>query len=80
MRVNVYNEEFTSDVRLIKKTLQNGQVFRGVRFFLKSHADLHSTPEDDDRSAVTFWSDSIQDLRGLFTLAREETGREGPGA
>lgn len=59
MRVQVYNEEFTDEIVVIEKTAADtGVTFYGVRLFLKSPDDLHSTPEDDDRSAVTFWCDS----------------------
>lgn len=54
MRVNIYAEEQTGDVEIIEKTI-NGQVFTGVRFYLKSPEELHKNENDDDRSAVTFW-------------------------
>lgn len=56
MRLNIYTEELTTDVRVVEK---NG--FHGLRFYLKSPDDLHNDPDDDDRSAITFW--------GLRTVA-----------
>ena len=50
MRVNVYSEELTEDVAIVEK---NGHF--GLRFNLASAPALHYQPDDDDRSAVTFW-------------------------
>lgn len=50
MRINVYAEEISGDVEIVEK---NG--FYGVRFYLHSPKQIHDTPEDNDRSAVTFW-------------------------
>lgn len=55
MRINVYAEELTSEAQIIEKKMEDGRVFYAVRLFLKSTKDLHHTPEDDDRSAITFW-------------------------
>lgn len=60
MRINVYAEELpdTLDERAIQrveKIADTGTTFSGVRIFLKSPDALHDTPEDDDRSAITFW-------------------------
>ena len=63
MRVNVYTEEITGEVAVVEK---NG--FHGLRIFLKSHGDLHDTPDDDDRSAITLWGlSAVQEL--LFNAA-----------
>lgn len=59
MRTNVYAEELTGDTAVVTNevTGEDGRVrkFYGVRFFLKSHQDLHHSADDDDRSAVTIW-------------------------
>lgn len=55
MRINVYSQELTSDVELVETTADTGISYYGVRLFLHSPDLLHHTPEDDDRSAVTFW-------------------------
>ena len=55
MRVNIYSEELTEEVQMVETTTPNGNKFLGVRFVLESTNKLHNTPDDDDRSAVTFW-------------------------
>lgn len=59
MRINVYAEELTSEVEIVSKEVTDEKFgtrkFYGVRFYLKSPPELHSDPEDDDRSAITFW-------------------------
>ena len=59
MRINVYAEEITSETKLITKTVSDERfgtrTFYGVRMYLASPDVLHSSPEDDDRSAITFW-------------------------
>ena len=54
MRVNIYGEELTDRIELVKKAV-NQETFVGVRFYLKSHPDLHHSIDDNDESAVTFW-------------------------
>lgn len=54
--MNIYNEEITGEVlTTIKRADDTGRVFVGVRIMLASPPELHSTRDDDDRSAVTFW-------------------------
>jgi hypothetical protein len=55
MRVNVYSQEITKEVELISKTADTGITYYGVRMYLASPDILHHTPDDDDRSAITFW-------------------------
>lgn len=57
MRVNVYAEEITDRVEVVKTTAADtGAEFIGVRFYLKTHEDmLPPRHPDDDSSAVTFW-------------------------
>lgn len=59
MRINVYTEELTEDVCVVSKEGigddGNLRIFHGLRFYLHSPDSLHSSPTDDDRSAVTFW-------------------------
>jgi hypothetical protein len=69
MRINIYSEELTDRVEQVEKTV-DGTVFYGVRFYLKSPPDLHSTPEDDDTSAVTFWAPDRNALILLMDLGR----------
>lgn len=58
-RINLYAEELTDDTELVVKTAVQpsgeARTFYGVRVYLKSPPELHATPADDDRSAITFW-------------------------
>lgn len=59
MRINVYSQELTSEIDRVTKfgTDKDGNPaqFHAVRLYLHSAAELHHTPDDDDRSAVTIW-------------------------
>jgi hypothetical protein len=55
MRINVYSQELTSEVIQIHKTSNTGLVYHAAMLILHSSEHLHHPPEDDDRSAVTFW-------------------------
>jgi 3-deoxy-D-arabino-heptulosonate 7-phosphate (DAHP) synthase len=77
MRVNIYAEEMTDRVKVSKEE-RNGQVFTTLRFYLELPATVDGKqyrgpfmhgPEDDDSSAVTFWSTS--DLRPMLRNALE---------
>lgn len=59
-----------------KKAEDTGIVYSGVRLYLASPDILHHTPQDDDRSAITFWipnakSFTPEDLAKLFERAAE---------
>jgi len=72
MRINVYSQELTKEVVLVsKKAEDTGITYHGVRMFLASPDILHHTPEDDDRSAITFWIPNAEsftptDLLNIF--------------
>jgi hypothetical protein len=57
MRVNVYAEEITERCKLVEAHVkETGATFYGIRFYLKTHADmLPPRHPDDDSSGVTFW-------------------------
>lgn len=59
MRINVYAEELTQEVELVEKSVTDDRfgtrTFYGVRMYLQSSETLYHSPEDDDRSAITFW-------------------------
>ena len=55
MRINVYSQELTPEVIEITKESNTGLIYRAVQFVLHSSPRLHHPPQDDDRSAVTFW-------------------------
>lgn len=55
MRVNVYSQELTDEAALIRQGSNTGITYSAIRLFLHSSDRLHCPPEDDDRSAITFW-------------------------
>jgi diadenosine tetraphosphatase ApaH/serine/threonine PP2A family protein phosphatase len=67
MRINVYEEEITNEFKLVWVEPRPGVRFCGVRLFLKSHDDLHHTPEDDDRTAITIWLNNPRRAEKFFT-------------
>lgn len=66
MRVNVYAEELTFSTEIVAKKADTGRTFVGARMFLESSSFLHHTSQDDDRSAVTFWINSIDSKKKLI--------------
>lgn len=81
MRINVYSQEllttpmdpFMCVEKLTKENIdgESGQVltYSAVRQFLASSDRLHHPPEDDDRSAITWWLPKSADRREI--LARQ---------
>lgn len=63
MRVNVYHEELTLEAEIVWTEPRPGIRYCGLRIFQKSAPALHHTPDDDDRSAVTFWVGSLAGAR-----------------
>lgn len=67
MRINVYSQELLLGdddlamasgapvVELVEQESNTGLVYSAARLFLHSSERLHHPPEDDDRSAITFW-------------------------
>ena len=85
VRINVYSQELTGEVKTIEKESNTGLTYSAVQLILHSSDRLHHPPADDDRSAVTFWLPKSKERREEFakTLewmallvrsAREETG------
>jgi len=72
MKINVYNEELTERVEFGTKIAGTGVKFYGISFYLASPKELHSSPSDDDSSAVTFWGDTPEKLRRLLSTALKE--------
>jgi len=76
MRINVYDEEVTGEVDLIVK---HGVVgadgtpvsFYGLRIYMDGSSKLHNTEFDDDRSAITFWSQDVNKLFGLAIVMQQ---------
>lgn len=74
MRINVYSQELTREVALVAKDDESGNRYYGVRMFLASPDILHHAPDDDARSAVTFWVPTsgvfkTRDLAAVFDVA-----------
>lgn len=67
MRVNLYSQELTDEVKIIEKKSDEDKRFSAIMFFLHSSSMLHQPPDhtgnDDDRSAVTFWLPKSPDRR-----------------
>ena len=85
MRINVYSQELTSEVGVIEKTSNTGLVYSAVQLMLHSSPKLHHPPQDDDRSAVTFWlpkskgrreelAQAFENMAKKVRSARSETG------
>lgn len=85
MRINVYSQELTDEIKVIEKESNTGLVYTAVQVMLHSSPMLHHPPQDDDRSAVTFWlpksPERRESLAGTFErmaaevrAARPETG------
>lgn len=71
MRVNVYSQELTSEVKAVTKTSNTGRVYCAAMLVLHSSEKLHHPPADDDRSAVTFWIPSSAHRREEMAKAFE---------
>lgn len=85
MRINVYSQELTDEVRPVQKVSNTGLTYSAVQLMLHSSAMLHHPPKDDDRSAVTFWlpkskerreslARTFENMAKLVRLAAPETG------
>ena len=85
MRINVYSQELTDEVLLIAKESNTGITYHAAQLILHSSERLHHPPEDDDRSAVTFWlpksahrreeiAKAFEKMAELFRTAPPETG------
>ncbi len=85
MRINVYSQELTDEVIPIEKESNTGTVYSAVQLILHSSPMLHHPPQDDDRSAVTFWlpksaerreslAKAFERMAELVRAAKPETG------
>ena len=85
MRINVYSQELTDEVLLVAKESNTGIVYHAAQLVLHSSTKLHHPPEDDDRSAVTFWlpksrhrreemAQAFEKIAEVFRSAPPETG------
>ena len=71
MRINVYSQELTDEVILLEKESNTGITYHAAQLILHSSPMLHQPPEDDDRSAVTFWLPNSQSRREAMAQAFE---------
>ncbi len=76
MRLNIYSQELTRETSLVSKAADTGITYYGVRMMLASPDILHHTPDDDDRSAITFWIPNAKsftpaDLAAVFRRMAE---------
>lgn len=85
MRINVYSQELTNEVLVQEKKSNTGLVYSDVQIVLHSSERLHHPPQDDDRSAVTFWlpksnrrreelAKTFEKMAQLVGQAKPETG------
>lgn len=71
MRINVYSQELTTEVILITKESNTDIKYHAAQLILHSSEKLHHPPEDDDRSAVTFWLPKSESRREEMAKAFE---------
>ncbi len=71
MRINVYSQELTPEVLHVEKESNTGHVYQAAQLILHSSDRLHHPPEDDDRSAVTFWLPTSEHRREEMAQAFE---------
>lgn len=87
MRINVYSQELTKEVIHVEKTSNTGIVYHAAQLVLHSSDRLHRPPEDDDRSAVTFWlpkskylrediAQAFDEMAAIFRTAPPDTGSD----
>jgi len=71
MRINVYSQELTNEVILLAKKSNTEVTYHAAQLILHSSERLHHPPQDDDRSAVTFWLPKSQERREEMAQAFE---------
>lgn len=72
MRINVYSQELINEVLLVSKPSNTGVTYHAAQLILHSSDRLHHPPQDDDRSAVTFWMPKSPERREEMALAFEQ--------
>jgi hypothetical protein len=72
VRINVYSQELTNEVKLISKDSNTGITYDAAQLILHSSPMLHHPPADDDRSAITFWIPRSAERRESMAKAFEE--------
>ncbi len=85
MRINVYSQELTDEVITVEKVSNTGLTYHAAQLVLHSSERLHHPPQDDDRSAITFWlpksahrreemAKAFEAIAQVFRNAPPETG------
>lgn len=75
MRINVYSQELTNEVRLVSKPSNTEVTYHAVQMMLHSSERLHHPPQDDDRSAVTIWLPKSEGRREALARTLEHMAR-----
>lgn len=75
MRINVYSQELISEVIHVEKESNTGTVYHAAQLILHSTERLQHPPQDDDRSAVTFWLPKSPDRREQMAQAFEKIAK-----
>ena len=75
MRLNVYSQELTSEVLPVEKQSNTGVTYHAAQLILHSSPMLHHPPQDDDRSAITFWLPKSQHRREEMAQAFERIAK-----
>ncbi len=74
-RVNIYAEELLTETELVIKRVSDKKFgdrqFYGLRIYLASPDVLHHSPEDDDRSAITFFVPWTKETGHQFHVVEE---------
>jgi hypothetical protein len=71
MRINVYSQELTDEILVVEKISNTGLTYHAAQLILHSSERLHHPPEDDDRSAITFWLPKSASRREAMAKAFE---------
>ena len=82
MRINVYSQELTDEVIQVTKESNTGITYHAAQLILHSSPLLHHPPDDDARSAITFWLPKSQVRREAMARAFEQIAvvfRNAPG-
>jgi hypothetical protein len=72
VRINVYSQELTPETIMVEKASNTGVTYHAAQLILHSSDRLHHPPDDDDRSAITFWLPRSSYRREMIAMAFED--------
>lgn len=72
MRINVYSQELTDEVIQVEKVSNTGVTYHAAQLIMHSSERLHHPPQDDDRTAITFWLPKSAHRREAMAIAFEQ--------